>query len=100
MTKEARIYNRENTVSSISDAGKTGQLQVKSEIRTLPNSTHTHTHTHTHTQNGLKSKFKIVYYKTQKKSIGKTFSNINHSKIFFDLLMKIKTKINKLVRPN
>ena len=50
LTKEARIYNRENTVSSISDAGKTGQLQVKSEIRTLPNSTHTHTHTHTHSK--------------------------------------------------
>ena len=29
MTKEARIYNREKTVSSISGAGKTGQLHVK-----------------------------------------------------------------------
>ena len=29
MTKEARIYNGEKTVSSISGAGKTGQLQVK-----------------------------------------------------------------------
>jgi len=28
-TKEARLYNGEKTVSSISDAGKTGQLQVK-----------------------------------------------------------------------
>ena len=26
MTKEARIYNREKTVSSVSGAGKTGQL--------------------------------------------------------------------------
>ena len=28
-TKEARIYNGEKTASSISDAGKTGQLCVK-----------------------------------------------------------------------
>ena len=37
MTKEARLYNGEKTVSSISGAGKTGQLHVKNEIRTLPN---------------------------------------------------------------
>ena len=29
MTKEAWIYNGEKTPSSISDAGKTGQLHVK-----------------------------------------------------------------------
>ena len=29
MTKEATIYNGENTVSSIRGAGKTGQLHVK-----------------------------------------------------------------------
>ena len=29
LIKEARIYNGEKTVSSISDAGKTGQLHVK-----------------------------------------------------------------------
>jgi len=28
MTKEARIYNGEKTVSSISGAGKTGQLHI------------------------------------------------------------------------
>ena len=39
MTKEARIYNGEKTVSSINGAGKTGQLHVK-EIRTLRNITH------------------------------------------------------------
>ena len=39
MTKEARIYIGEKTVSSISGAGKTGQLHVK-EIRTLPNTIH------------------------------------------------------------
>ena len=29
LTKEAKIYNREKTVSSTSDAGKSGQLHVK-----------------------------------------------------------------------
>ena len=29
LTKEARIYNGEKTVSSVSGAGKTGQIQVK-----------------------------------------------------------------------
>jgi len=29
MTKEARIYNAEKTVSSINGTGKTGQLHVK-----------------------------------------------------------------------
>ena len=37
MTKEARIYNGEKTVSSISDAVKTGQLHVKNEIRRFSN---------------------------------------------------------------
>ena len=35
MTKEARKYKGEKTVSSISGAGKTGQLHVKNEIRTF-----------------------------------------------------------------
>jgi len=29
MTKEARLYNGKNTVSSINDAGETGKLHVK-----------------------------------------------------------------------
>ena len=37
LTKEARIYNGTKTASSINGAGKTGQLRVKNEIRTLPN---------------------------------------------------------------
>ena len=37
MTKEARIYNRENIGGSIRDSRKTGQLQVKNEIRTFSN---------------------------------------------------------------
>ena len=37
MTKEAKAYNEETTVSSISGAGETEQLN---EIRTLPNTIH------------------------------------------------------------
>ena len=37
MTKEARTYNGEKTVSSISVAEKTGQLYVKNENRTFSN---------------------------------------------------------------
>ena len=38
VTKEARIYNGEKIVSSrVSGAGKTGQLHVQHEIRTLFN---------------------------------------------------------------
>lgn len=33
MTKKAKIYNGEMTVSSISDTGKTGQMHAISEIR-------------------------------------------------------------------
>ena len=40
LIKEARIYNGEKAASSISAAGKTGQLHVKNEMRTLPNTIH------------------------------------------------------------
>ena len=40
LAKEERIYNGAKTASSINGAGKTGQLHVKNEIRTLPNTTH------------------------------------------------------------
>ena len=39
LAKEATVYNGAKTASSISDAGKTGQLHVN-EIRTLPNIIH------------------------------------------------------------
>ena len=40
LTNEARIYNGAKTASSINDAGKTGWLHVKNQIRTLPNTIH------------------------------------------------------------
>ena len=49
MTKEARIYNREKTLSSINGVGGNGQLHVKE-----PNWTGILYHTKKLTQNGLK----------------------------------------------
>ena len=40
LTKEARIYNEEKTVTSKNSAGKTGQLHLKSEIRSFFNTIH------------------------------------------------------------
>ena len=40
MTKEARIYNGEKTVPSITGLGKLDSYMEKSEIRTLPNTIH------------------------------------------------------------
>ena len=40
LTNEARIYNGEKTASSLSGAGKTGQLYIKNETRTLLNIIH------------------------------------------------------------
>ena len=40
LIKEARIYSGKKIASSISGAGKIGQLHVKNEIRTLPNTIH------------------------------------------------------------
>ena len=40
LTKEARIYNGEKTISLTSVAGKTGQPLVKDETRTLSNIIH------------------------------------------------------------
>ena len=94
MTKEARVYDGEKAVSSISGAGKTGQLHVKElEIRTLPNTMH---------KNKLKMDSRLNVrpdtIKLLEENIGRTLFDINHSKIFFDpppRVMEIKTKINK-----
>ena len=40
LTKEARIYNGEKTISLTSGAVKTGQPFVKNETRTLSNTIH------------------------------------------------------------
>ena len=37
LTKDAKLYNGAKMAFSINGAGKTGQLHIKEEIRTLPN---------------------------------------------------------------
>ena len=98
LTNEARIYNGEKTISLTSGAGKTGQPLVKNEIRTLSNSIH-------------KNKLKMIKdlnvrpetIKLLEENIGKTLSDINHSRILYDpppRVMEIKEKINKPMGPN
>ena len=93
MMKEVRIYNREETISSISGAGENGQLNVKkNEIRMLANTIHKNKLKINH-----KHKGKAGHYKTEG-NIGRTLFDTNHSNIFYDLLprvMKIKIKISK-----
>ena len=45
MAKESRLYNGENTVSSINGPGKTGKLDIyKNETRTFFNTIHKSKH--------------------------------------------------------
>ena len=83
MTKEARTYNGEKTASSISGAGKTGQLHV----RTLPN---------TIQKNKLQMDLRPDTIKLLEENIGKTLFDINHNKILFDPPHRVmEIKINK-----
>ena len=94
MTKEARIYNGKKTVSSISDAQKTGQLIHKrmklQHFLTLCTK--------------IKSQWikdlnvRADTLKLLEENIGRALFDINHSNIFLDpppRVMKIRTKINK-----
>ena len=94
LTKEARIYNREKTISLISAAGKTGQPLVKNVTRTLSNTIHKNKHSKWIKDLNIRPET----IKLLEENIGKTLSDINHSRILYDpppRVMEIKAKINK-----
>ena len=105
LAKEARIYNGKKTISLTSGAGKTGQPPVKRmklEHFVTPY-THTHTHTHTHKLIWIKDlNVRPETIKLLEENIGKTLSDLNHSRIFYDPPPRIfgnKSK-NKQMGPN
>ena len=76
MTKEARIYNGEKTVSWASGIGETGQLHVNQWSYNTPSY---------HTQNINSKWLKDLRYDTMKLlelNINKAFSDVNHSSVF------------------
>ena len=91
LTKQAKNHSREKTISLTSIAWKIGQPCVNNEIRTLSNTIHKN-------KMHSRSKHKTETIKLLEENIGRTLSNINHSKIVYDpppRVMEIKTKVNK-----
>ena len=87
MTKEARIYNGEKTVSSIRGACK--QMKSKHSLWPL---------TKIYSQWIKDLKVTSDTIKLLEGNVGRELFDINHSKVFFDSpprVMKIKAKISK-----
>ena len=93
LTEEARIYNGEKTISLTSGAWKTGQplVEMKLEHFLTP-----YTKINSKWIKDLNIRPETI--KLLQENIGKTLSDINHSKILYDpppRVMEIKAKINK-----
>ena len=85
MTKEARLYNGEKTVSSVSSAGKTGQLHVKkNEIRAFFHIIPKINSKWTKDLNVRSDTIKLLEEK-----IGMTLFDINYSNIILDLSPRV-----------
>ena len=91
LTKEARIYNGEKTITLTSGAGKTGPRRRKLEHFLTP---------YTKINSEWIKDLNIIpeTIKLLEENIGKTLSDIHHSRILYDpppRILEIKTKINK-----
>ena len=94
LTKEARIYNGLKTISLTGGAGKTGQPLVKRMI--LEQFLTPYTKINSKWIKDLNVRPETI--KLQEKNIGKTLSDIHHSRILYDpppRILEIKAKINK-----
>ena len=94
LTEKARIYNGEKTISLTSGAGKTGQPLVKR--MKLEHFLTPYTKINSKRIKDLNVRSEST--KLLEENLGKTLSDINHSRIFYDSpprILEIKAKINK-----